>query len=294
MTPSSPYIGRFAPSPSGELHFGSLLAALGSYLQAHHHGGRWLVRMEDIDPPREVAGAAHSILSTLERFGLCWHGEVMYQSQQGERYRAILAELRQQQLTYACRCTRAQIKQAGGFYQGHCRDAHWPIKDSAIRLRTTQPVYQFDDLLQGTTLIPRPLAEEDFIIHRKDGLYAYNLAVTLDDIAQGITQVVRGADLLMPTGRQIALMQQLSAKVPEYVHLPLAVSAPGMKLSKQNHAPSIAQQDIMQTTWQALNFLGQQPPALSEFAHQSDLLAWAITNWQLDKVANKTEQIWVS
>ncbi|RJG42075.1 tRNA glutamyl-Q(34) synthetase GluQRS [Motilimonas pumila] len=294
MTRSPHYIGRFAPSPSGELHFGSLLAALGSYLQAHHQGGHWLVRMEDIDPPREVAGAADSILATLERFGLNWHGTVMYQSQQNERYQATLEQLRQQGLTYACRCTRAQIKQAGGFYQGHCQSLNLPVEQSAIRLRTTQPVYQFDDLLQGVTRIPKALAEEDFIIHRKDGLYAYNLAVTLDDIAQGITQVVRGADLLVPTGRQIALMQQLSANVPEYVHLPLAVTAPGMKLSKQNHAPSIAQQDIMQTTWHALSFLGQLPPALSEFAHQSDLLAWAITNWQLDKVANKTEQIWVS
>ncbi|MCE2570985.1 tRNA glutamyl-Q(34) synthetase GluQRS [Motilimonas eburnea] len=288
---SKPYIGRFAPSPSGPLHFGSLVAALGSYLQAKANQGQWLVRIEDIDPPREVAGADKAILTTLEQYGLTWDGPVRYQSQQTELYEQVLTQLREQGLTYACQCTRAMIKQQGGLYSGSCRQLALTDKNNAIRLHVEQGVTAFIDKLQGQVFINPDMAHEDFIIKRKDGLYAYNLAVTLDDIDQGITEVVRGADLLEPTARQIGLMQLLNAPVPDYVHLPLAVTKPGFKLSKQNHAPSIADQDIRQTTWRALAFLGQQPPPALVHEPQTNIIHWAIAHWQLKKVAHQTEQI---
>lgn len=286
-----PYIGRFAPSPSGPLHFGSLIAALGSYLQAKANQGLWLVRIEDIDPPREVPGADKAILQTLEQYGLTWDGEIRYQSQQTEHYEAVLAQLKQLGLTYACQCTRAMIKQQGGLYSGTCHKLQLPDENNAIRLHVNQGVTEFVDRLQGKVLINPAMANEDFIIKRKDGLYAYNLAVTLDDIDQGITQVVRGADLLEPTARQIGLMQLLKAPIPDYVHLPLAVTKPGFKLSKQNHAPAISDQDICQTTWRALAFLGQQPPVELLDGDQASILKWAIAHWRLEKVAHQTEQI---
>jgi len=294
MTPlpaTSKYIGRFAPSPSGPLHFGSLVAALGSYLQAKSKQGTWLVRMEDIDPPRQMPGADTAILRTLVQYGLHWDGSVLYQSQQTDYYEAVIAQLQQQGLTYACQCTRAQIKQSGGLYSGHCRALNLPHSQSAIRLCVNEGISEFIDQHQGRITIPSALANEDFIIKRKDGLYAYNLAVTLDDIQQGITEVVRGADLLLPTARQIGLMQQLKANVPNYVHLPLAVTRPGFKLSKQNHAPAISDLDVTLTTWQALHFLGQHPPLALQSNGQETLLTWAIANWSLANVASQIEQI---
>ncbi|MCE2596492.1 tRNA glutamyl-Q(34) synthetase GluQRS [Motilimonas cestriensis] len=285
------YIGRFAPSPSGPLHFGSLIAALGSYLQAKSQQGSWLVRIEDIDPPREVAGADQAILRSLEQYGLHWDQEVRYQSQQSDYYEDVIAELKQRGLCYACQCTRAQIKQQGGLYLGHCRQLGLDPQDRAIRLQVDKGVSAFIDKLQGEVSIPHNMATEDFIIKRKDGLFAYNLAVTLDDIQQGITEVVRGADLLLPTARQIGLMQQLKAPVPDYVHLPLAVTEPGFKLSKQNHAPAISDLDVTLTTWQALAFLGQQPPPELQSSGQQTLLNWAVDHWSLDKVAHQEEII---
>lgn len=288
---ASKYIGRFAPSPSGPLHFGSLVAALGSYLQAKSQQGTWLVRMEDIDPPRQMPGADAAILRTLAQYGLHWDGTVLYQSQQTDYYEAVIAQLQQQGLTYACQCTRAQIKQSGGLYSGHCRTLNLPHSQSAIRLCVDAGISEFIDQHQGRITVPSALANEDFIIKRKDGLYAYNLAVTLDDIQQGITEVVRGADLLIPTARQIGLMQQLKASVPNYVHLPLAVTRPGFKLSKQNHAPAISDLDVTLTTWQALHFLGQQPPLALQSNGQEALLTWAIANWSLANVTSQIEQI---
>ncbi len=211
-TPSSPplpYIGRFAPSPSGPLHFGSLIAALGSFLQARAQQGRWLVRIEDIDPPREMAGAADLILKTLETHGLRWDGEVMYQSRRHARYDEIIDQLYRAGDLYWCRCTRREIMANGGFYNGHCRTLGLSAEGCAARLRQHQPVYDFEDGLQGHIAVPAALAEEDFIVRRRDGLYAYNLAVVVDDMDCGITEIVRGADLLEPTVRQIALYQTL-------------------------------------------------------------------------------------
>ncbi|WP_116475714.1 tRNA glutamyl-Q(34) synthetase GluQRS [Zobellella maritima] len=285
MTASTPdrYIGRFAPSPSGPLHFGSLVAALGSYLQAKAHRGLWLLRIEDLDPPREVAGAADAILRTLDDFGLHWDGSPVYQSHRYPYYQAVLDDWARRGLTYCCHCSRKSISEAGGFYPGHCRTRHRPPKGAAIRLKMDSPVYDFDDRLQGHIQVPAPLAEEDFTVRRRDGLYAYNLAVVIDDRDAGITEVVRGADLLEPTVRQIALYRLLQAPEPGWVHLPLAVHA-GHKLSKQNHAPGLDSRRAGALLWLALDFLGQRPPAELRGAEPGVLLAWGQAHWSLSSI----------
>lgn len=191
----SHYIGRFAPSPSGELHFGSLIAALGSYLQARARNGIWRVRIEDIDPPREVPGAADAILRQLEHYGLHWNGEVLWQSRRHEAYREALAWLYDQGLSYYCTCTRARIQSIGGIYDGHCRELCNGPQQAAVRIKQQHPVTRFYDRLRGEIQADERLAREDFIIHRRDGLFAYNLAVVVDDHFQGVTEIVRGAAL---------------------------------------------------------------------------------------------------
>ncbi|WP_134957569.1 tRNA glutamyl-Q(34) synthetase GluQRS [Yersinia alsatica] len=275
------YVGRFAPSPSGDLHFGSLIAALGSYLQARAQGGSWLVRIEDIDPPREIPGAAARILTALEHYGLHWDGPVIYQSQRHEAYRATLEWLKQQGLSYYCTCTRSRIQQIGGLYDGFCRERHLPADGAAIRLRQTQPVYSFYDKLLGELHAVPALAEEDFIIRRRDGLFAYNLAVVVDDAFQGVTEIVRGADLIEPTVRQIALYKQLQQPVPSYLHLPLALNPDGNKLSKQNHAPPLPNGDPRPILVEALKFLRQPLPECWQDLDLPLLLRFAVENWTL-------------
>lgn len=280
-TRQSGYVGRFAPSPSGDLHFGSLIAALGSYLQARSEGGRWLVRIEDIDPPREIPGAAARILAALDHYGLHWDGPVIYQSQRHEAYRATLDWLKQQGLSYNCTCTRSRIQQIGGLYDGHCRDRHLLAESAAIRLRQTHPVYTFYDKLLGELHAVSELAEEDFIIRRRDGLFAYNLAVVVDDAFQGVTEIVRGADLIEPTVRQIALYQQLQQPVPSYLHLPLALNHDGNKLSKQNHAPPLPNGDPRPILVEALSFLHQPLPECWQDLDLPLLLRFSAENWTL-------------
>lgn len=275
------YIGRFAPSPSGELHFGSLIAALGSYLQARAQQGRWLVRIEDIDPPREVPGAADAILRQLEHYGLYWDGEVLWQSQRHDAYRERLAWLKAQGLCYYCTCTRARIHSVGGVYDGHCRDLGLGAENAALRLRQTRPVLGFYDRLRGEIATDEGLAREDFIIHRRDGLFAYNLAVVVDDHFQGVTEIVRGADLIEPTVRQISLYQHFGWQPPEYIHLPLALNAEGNKLSKQNHAPALPEGDPRPEIVRALQFLKQ--PVADDWRDLSlaALLKNAVAEWTL-------------
>jgi glutamyl-Q tRNA(Asp) synthetase len=279
-TPTS-CIGRFAPSPSGDLHFGSLIAALGSYLSARAQQGRWLVRIEDIDPPREVPGAAMRILQQLEHYGLQWDGDVLWQSQRHEAYRAALSWLQTHRQSYFCTCPRSRIQQLGGFYDGHCRDLQLPPDNAALRLRQHAPVYNFNDRLRGLLQAESQLAQEDFIIHRRDGLFAYNLAVVVDDHFQGVTEIVRGADLIDPTVRQVALYQQFGWPVPDYLHLPLAVNHDGNKLSKQNHAPALPAGDARPLLVQALRFLGQ--PVSSGWQDESleSLLKQAVAQWNI-------------
>ncbi|MEI7375384.1 tRNA glutamyl-Q(34) synthetase GluQRS [Dickeya chrysanthemi] len=284
MSESRPYIGRFAPSPSGDLHFGSLIAALGSYLQARSRHGRWLVRIEDIDPPREVPGAASRILRQLEQYGLFWDGDVAYQSRRHDLYLSVLDELQRQGKCYYCTCTRQRIQQIGGHYDGHCRDRGLLPGNAALRLRQTHPVVHFHDRLRGQIDADPMLAREDFIIHRRDGLFAYNLAVVVDDHEQGVTDIVRGADLIEPTVRQLSLYQQLNYPAPTYMHLPLALNTDGNKLSKQNHAPALPEGDPRAVLALALTFLRQPLPAHWRDLDRDALLAWAVAHWSLSAV----------
>ncbi|MEZ8283365.1 tRNA glutamyl-Q(34) synthetase GluQRS [Vibrio splendidus] len=285
------YIGRFAPSPSGPLHFGSLVAALGSYFQAKSNQGQWLVRMEDLDPPREMAGAADLILKTLEAYHLFWDGEVVYQSQRHDLYQAQIDQWVADKQAYYCQCTRKQIKSLGGFYNGHCRDAGLiDSGEQAVRLRMDFPVESFDDVRHGTIQIPKALAEEDFIIKRRDGLFAYNLAVVLDDIEQGVTEVVRGADLIEPTGRQISLYKTLKQKTVSYLHLPLATDGLGNKLSKQNHAAAIDLDNPKPTLLDAMRFLGFDiPHALCE-ASMGEILLWGSQQWNVSQLPDSLQK----
>lgn len=283
----STYIGRFAPSPSGPLHFGSLIAALGSYFQAKSQHGQWLVRIEDLDPPREMPGAASLILSTLEHYGLHWDQSVIYQSQRHDIYQQQIQTWLESGHAYYCQCTRKQIKQSGGFYLGTCRNkAISTPENCSIRLKVDEAIEEFYDDKHGAIQIPRQLAQEDFIIKRRDGLFAYNLAVVLDDINQGITQVVRGADLIEPTGRQINLYRTLQHPEVSYVHLPLAVDAQGNKLSKQNHAPAVDTKNPKQTLIQVMHFLGFTLPLDFESASIEQMLQWGSQNWNLNQLPN--------
>ncbi len=284
------YIGRFAPSPSGPLHFGSLIAALGSYFQAKANQGQWLVRIEDLDPPREMEGASSLILNTLEAYHLHWDGEVVYQSQRHDLYQQQIKQWLTNEQAYYCQCTRKQIKAAGGFYTGTCRTLK--ISDPtncAIRLRMTHPIYQFTDIHHQTLTIPKPLADEDFIIKRRDGLFAYNLAVVLDDIEQGVTEVVRGADLIEPTGRQISLYHMLGKTPVSYLHLPLALGENGQKLSKQNHAPAIDNDNPIPALLDAMHFLGFQLEQDMRDGSIDEIIHWGCQNWQKNQLPVSTE-----
>lgn len=284
------YRGRFAPSPSGPLHFGSLIAAVGSYLQAKSQQGQWLVRMEDIDSPRMQAGAADGILRTLERYQLLWDGDVWVQSHRLERYQQVLDLLKQQQLTYACNCNRSRIQSLPHGYDGFCRDKQLTEGSLAWRLKAPTTATVFTDQLAGDVHIPIALAAEDYILKRRDGLFAYQLVVVVDDLDQGITEVVRGADLIDLTTRQQALFQLLGAAPPDYLHLPLAVTEPGFKLSKQNHAPAVEFWPVSETLTAVLRFLGHPPPPELAGANAKELLAWASTEWQIRQIPTQNEQ----
>ncbi|MDX9766175.1 MAG: tRNA glutamyl-Q(34) synthetase GluQRS [Ectothiorhodospiraceae bacterium] len=286
---AAPYVGRFAPSPTGPLHLGSLLAALGSYLDARHHGGRWLLRIEDIDPPREQPGAADAILHTLDVYGFEWDGEVLWQSRRHDAYQEAIDRLRRNGTAYPCGCTRSEIAAAarigseGPVYPGTCRDGLPPGKHArAIRVRTLDEPVAFDDRLQGyqTQSLARDIG--DFVIRRADGLIAYQLAVVVDDAHQGITDVVRGADLLDSTPRQIHLQHLFELPTPRYLHLPLAVDPRGDKLSKQTHAPALPDDRPVPHLVQALRLLGLDPPAGLERSNLAECWAWALTHWQPD------------
>lgn len=289
MTPR--YRGRFAPSPTGPLHFGSLVAAVGGYLRARSQGGEWWVRIEDVDPPREQRGAADDILRTLEAFGFEWSGEVLYQSRRTEAYRDALDQLQTRGALYGCACTRKEIADSsvagieGPVYPGTCRAVPSGGREAkALRVRTDGANVEFDDLWQGR--ITRRLDTDygDFVVRRADGLFAYQLAVAVDDAAQGITEVVRGADLLESTPRQIHLQRLLDLPTPRYAHLPVAVNAQGEKLSKQTLAAPVDAKKPVATLVRVLTFLGQSPPADLMDAGLDNAWSWAIGNWRPEKV----------
>ncbi len=284
------YIGRFAPSPSGPLHFGSLVAALGSYFQAKSLSGQWLVRIEDLDPPREIPGADSLILSALEAYGLNWDSEVVYQSQRHHIYQQQINEWLHSGQAYLCQCTRKQIRATGNYYLGTCRNKQLTnTSECSVRFKVEVPVESFIDLKHGEITIPEALSKEDFIIKRRDGLYAYNLAVVLDDIEQGVTEVVRGADLIEPTGRQISLYKALGHEPVNYLHLPLAMDTNGNKLSKQNHATAIDTKDPKPALLKAMQFLGFDiQPEMSD-ANIDEIILWGTNNWRIEQLPQQIE-----
>lgn len=294
MPSSSNYRGRFAPSPTGPLHFGSLVAAVGSYLDAKHHHGTWLIRMEDLDTPRCVPGAAEDILRTLATFGLVSDEPVLYQSQRSAAYEEALQHLKDSGAAYPCCCTRKEIADSalhgieGYVYAGTCRNGMSHQRATpAWRVRTDlePPPVEFNDELQGR--ISQNIEKEigDFVVKRADGLFAYQLAVVVDDAAQGITHVVRGADLLASTARQIYLQHLLGLPTPHYMHLPVAVNEAGEKLSKQTlAAPADASQPVV-TLLRVLEFLRQEPPDGLSNSDVGAVLEWAVRNWQPQRLA---------
>ncbi|CAD5107910.1 tRNA glutamyl-Q(34) synthetase GluQRS [Zestomonas carbonaria] len=273
------YIGRFAPTPSGYLHFGSLVAALASYLDARACGGRWLLRMEDLDPPREVAGAQDAILRTLEEYGFEWDGELVRQSDRHGAYQQVIDQLLRQGLAYACTCSRKQLESHGGIYPGTCRDARHDPQGAAIRLRVPELEYRFVDRVQGE--FRQHLGREvgDFVIRRRDGLYAYQLAVVLDDAWQGVTDIVRGADLLDSTPRQLYLQELLGLPQPRYLHVPLIIQPDGHKLGKSYRSPPLPADQAGPLLARALRTLGQEPPSDLENLPPRQVLEWGIANW---------------
>jgi glutamyl-Q tRNA(Asp) synthetase len=289
-----PYRGRFAPSPTGPLHFGSLVAAVGSYLEARCRGGEWLVRMEDLDLPRVQAGAVELILRTLQACGMAWDGDILYQSQRSDAYRAALARLEAQGLAYACGCSRREIADSGLgpdgalIYPGTCRDGIARGKTPrSIRLRVGDETIVLDDGIQGT--LSQDLAAEvgDFVLLRADGLFAYQLAVVVDDAEQRITDVVRGADLLDSTPRQIYLQRRLGLSTPRYLHLPAAVNAAGEKLSKQTLAAPVDERDPVPALVQVLDFLGQAPPGQLRQSTLAGFWDWALEHWNTERIPRR-------
>ena len=285
------YIGRFAPSPTGLLHIGSLLTAVASYADARFHSGKWLLRMEDLDPPREMQGAADNILFTLEKFGFEWDGEVAYQSQRHAFYRDALDDLRVRNLVYPCDCSRkdwhekARLGADGFVYNGACANKNifrQPEKSPAWRVRVPDEVIEFDDEIVGH--YAQNLAHDigDFVLLRADGFWAYQLAVVVDDAAQGITHIVRGQDLLVSTPRQIYLQRCLNAPTPHYAHLPLLTNKLGQKWSKQTRADAIDVNQAITQLRQVMNYLNI--PTAPDTNKPHDLLNWTVANWQMTRV----------
>lgn len=290
-------VGRFAPSPSGPLHFGSLVAALGSCLSARSQGGQWLLRIEDVDTPRCVSGAAEGILRTLERFGFEWDGPVVWQSARGDAYQEAFARLQAAGRIFGCACTRKEMADSAlardgtRRYPGTCRDGLPPGRVArAYRLRVEPGTVSFDDRVQGTIAEDVAADVGDFVLLRADGLFAYQLAVVVDDAEAGVTEVVRGADLLDSTCRQILLQRLLDFPVPAYAHLPVACNAAGEKLSKQTLARAVDEGEPARLLADVLAFLGQCPPADLAESGLAAVWAWGRDNWSMDKVSRRRIQ----
>lgn len=280
------YTGRFAPSPTGPLHFGSLVSALASFLDARANHGRWLLRIEDIDPPREVPGAAALIARQLETHGLVWDGAIVYQRQRETCYRDALRRLTATKLLFLCDCTRDQLHRLEGQHAGDCGRRRLADPDAdhpgfSIRIHVdAAPAITFRDHLIGRTLAVKPdAAAGDLVLRRRDGHFAYPIAVTVDDAAQGISHVVRGGDLLASTPHQIVLLRALGLPVPIYGHVPVVTDTSGHKLSKQNHAPALDDGCAGTNLYRALVQLGQRPPPDSAGAPVGELLDWACRHW---------------
>jgi glutamyl-Q tRNA(Asp) synthetase len=287
QTPAG-YRGRFAPSPTGPLHFGSLVAAVGSYLDARHHQGEWLLRVEDIDTPREVPGATDDILTTLEQLGMTWDGPVTYQSRRTRLYDEALAQLRQHDHLYDCGCTRKELTGSTA-YPGTCRKGLPEGRSPrSIRVRVGNAAISMQDRLQPALHQQLEVDSGDFIVRRADKLFAYQLAVVVDDAEQQISHIVRGADLLESTPRQIHLQQLLGLPTPAYLHLPVASDASNAKLSKQSFARRISVDDTHSAVLDALRFLHQPLPDTPQDASREELWQWAADHWDLSAIPVST------
>jgi len=287
----STYRGRFAPSPTGPLHFGSLVAAVSSYLDARHNQGDWLLRMEDLDPPREIPGAADDILRTLEALGMQWDGPVVYQSQRNHIYEEALASLQDSGHSYGCACTRREIADSsmksgtGNVYPGTCRPGIAQGRRArSVRVQVYDNAITINDRLQDTLVQQLGRDVGDFIVRRADELFAYQLAVVVDDAEQEISHVVRGADLFDSTPRQVHLQQLLGYPQPAYLHVPVAVNSGNEKLSKQTHAQAINPGNWSTTLCDVLALLNQQLPESAEDASQEEFWQWAIQHWNIGKL----------
>lgn len=290
------YTGRFAPSPTGPLHFGSLVAAVASYCDAKAHQGKWLLRIEDIDTPRVQAGASDSIINTLAAFGFEWDGEMMFQSQRHQAYIEAFTRLNNQHLIYPCTCTRKEIADSsstmgieGVVYPKTC--LNHPIKANttpAWRIKTKDKAIHFIDAIQGNIVQNLQSDIGDFVLKRADGIFTYQLAVVVDDAAQGITHVVRGSDLLNSTTRQIFLQQLLGFDTPHYVHLPVVKNEQGEKLSKQTLASALSLTNIQQQLFDAFCFLGLAPPITIKNATPKEMWRWAIAHWCIDAIPKRS------
>ena len=278
--------GRFAPSPTGPLHFGSLVAALGSLLDARRRGGRWLVRIEDLDTPRNAAGASNSILRDLERFAMHWDAEVVRQSGRADLYAQALDTLASRGWTFECGCSRRDL--VDGIYPGTCRDGLPPGRSArSVRLRVPIGNVEFHDGIQGVAAQRVASEVGDFVVLRADGIVAYHLAVVVDDAEQRISEVVRGCDLLESTPRQILIQRALGLPTPEYAHLPVAVNADRNKLSKQSRARPVAAEPPGVVLVDALEFLGQRPPRELVRASAHEVVAWGIEHWDRARVPRR-------
>lgn len=322
----SQYIGRFAPSPSGPLHFGSLVCALASYLHAKQHQGKWLVRIEDIDTPRVDANMNDVILTSLQAHHLVWDDEVVYQSQRHRLYQKTLQQLNAHNMLYGCACSRRQIKARNAVYDGHCRHANLPLasesNDYSTRFINQNNTACFYDLHLQHQHITSAIASEDPVLQRKDGVYAYHLAVVADDIEQHVSHIVRGIDLLDTTPIHLALYKALQHTPPQYMHIPVVVQKPSEKLSKQHHSPAVDNASALPNLKLALRYLGigfagslnnkthknhnvlvkteatvtikndlQQLQSMLKIDNINDLLIWAIEHWTSNLLPKQTETL---
>lgn len=294
------YIGRFAPSPTGPLHLGSLIAAVASYLDAKKNNGKWLVRIEDIDPPREQVGASKAITESLKNHGLNPDDDILYQSHRSALYQSTLQSLLAENLLFPCRCSRQSLQKCNGIHSGRCEPEPSNRQDSATpnletdnwawRLCAANKVIQFEDIIQGPVKQSLAMEVGDVVLRRRDKLFAYQLAVVCDDIDQNITHVVRGTDLLDSTARQIYLYECLNHKAPVFAHLPILLQANGQKLSKQNHAPKLDPETANLNLWRCLNWLGMNPPNKLKTENCQSILQWGTRYWNINTVPTQIKQ----
>jgi glutamyl-Q tRNA(Asp) synthetase len=286
-TDTASYVGRFAPSPTGDLHLGSLYTAAASFLDARAQRGRWLVRMEDVDRPRVVPGSADRILATLETFGFEWDGEVLRQSDRTHAYAEALEELARRGLTFECSCSRLSLVEEPR-YPGHCRTGpRRPDADKAIRLRVDPGFVQFRDCIQGVFRQDVSLASGDLIVKRRDGCFAYLIAVVVDDAYQGVTKIVRGADLLDHTPAQIYLQRSLGYASPAYAHVPALVESDGSKLAKSARSVALARDAPLLQLLYVFELLGLQPPSSLRCAKLATAWNWATEQWDMRRLAKR-------